>query len=130
MAHFILEYSANLGRADAPLRIDLLFENLQRAATASKLFPMAGIRCRAHRCEHFRVADGNPNYGFVHLQVKLGAGRTDEEKQKAANELFAVLSEHFKTLYESQGLAISFEMTELSATLKFNQNNLRDYLSQ
>ena len=127
MAHFILEYSANLEHT--PLEIDLLLEKLHGAAVDSTLFPLAGIRSRAHRCEHFRVADGNPDYGFVHLQVKIGAGRTEQEKQSAANAFFAVLSEHFRELSESQGLAISFEMTELPVTLKFNQNNLRNYLS-
>ena len=82
MAHFILEYSANLD--STALALNPLFEKLHRAALGTGLFPLAGIRSRAHRCEHFRVADGNPEYSFVHLQVKIGAGRTEEEKQAAA----------------------------------------------
>jgi 5-carboxymethyl-2-hydroxymuconate isomerase len=126
MAHFIIEYSANLEQA--PLAIDRLFEKLHQGALDTGLFPLAGIRSRAHRCEHFRVADGNSDYGFVHLQVKIGAGRTDEEKQSAANVFFAILSDHLKALHDNQGMAISFEMTELPVTLKYNQNNLRNYL--
>jgi len=40
-----------------------------------------------------------------------------------------VLTEHLSAIYESQGLAISFELTELPVH-KFNQNNLRDYLAK
>lgn len=126
MAHFIFEYSANL-KTEA-LGFDELFSKLHTAAIATELFPLAGIRSRAHCCEDFRVADGNPDYGFVHLQVKLGAGRSESEKSSAAESFFAVLSEHLEPLYQQQGLAISFEMTELPTTLKYNKNNLRDYL--
>lgn len=126
MAHFILEYSANLDTNT--LALDKLLEHLVQAAVDTGLFPLAGIRSRAHRCEHFRVADGSPDYGFVHLHVKLGTGRTEEEKKAAAKAFFDTLSTHLQPLYEQQGLAISFEMTELPATLKYNQNNLRDYM--
>ena len=127
MAHFILEYSANLGQT--ALALDLLFEKLHQTALDTALFPLAGIRSRAHRCGHYRIADGNPEFSFVHLQFKVGAGRTEQEKQIAAKAIFDTLSAHLQTLYEQQGLAISFEMTELPVTLKYNQNNLRDYLA-
>ena len=126
MAHLIMEYSANLGD---DLDIPQLLAALTDAAMATTVFPMAGIRCRAHRCEHYRIADGNPEFGFVHLLVKLGAGRTDEQKQGAAKAIFDALCAALDPIYDRQGLAVSFEMTELPATLKFNHNNLRDYLA-
>lgn len=127
MAHFILEYSSNLDSQSLALKA--LFEKLHAAAVESKLFPLAGIRSRAHRCEDFRVADGNPAYGFVHLQVKIGTGRSDEEKESATQLFFDTLCQHLQGIYDHQGLAISFEMTELPAVLKCNQNNLRSYLN-
>lgn len=126
MAHFILEYSANLKPDE--LDLNTLFEKLHQAALATKLFPLAGIRSRAHRCEHFRIADGDATYGFVHLHVKLGAGRSDAEKKAAAESFFDVLGSHLNPIYEQQGLAISFEMNELPSILKYNKNNLRNYV--
>ncbi len=126
MPHFIMEYSANL---DDKLEIPLLFEKLAEAAVATGVFPLAGIRCRAHRCEDYRVADGNPDFGFVHLHVKLGTGRTEQEKEGAAKAVFDTLSAYLQPLYDQSGLAISFEMTELPVSLKYNQNNLRDYIA-
>ena len=127
MAHLILEYSANL---DENLHIQALFENLIETAVATTLFPLAGIRCRAHRSEQYRIADGNPDFGFVHLHVRIGRGRSEEEKHSAAKALFDCLTDHLQKLYEQQGLAISFEMTELPESLKYNQNNLRNYLAK
>lgn len=127
MPHFILEHSGNL--TDEMLELDTLFAHLVDNAVATGIFPLAGIRCRAHRCEHFRVADGTKTFGFVHLNVRIGAGRSEDDKAKSAKILFDVLTEHLSALYDNQGLAISFELTELPAH-KFNKNNLRDYLAQ
>lgn len=127
MAHFILEYSENL--AGKSLDLDALFAQLIEEAVGTGIFPLAGIRCRAHKCEHFRVADGSADFGFVHLNVRIGSGRSEDDKARAAKVLFGVLSEHLSVIYDSQGLAISFELTELPAH-KFNQNNLRDYLAK
>lgn len=127
MPHFILEHSANL--TDESLDLDVLFKRLIDEAVATGIFPLAGIRCRAHNCEHFRIADGTPSFAFVHLNVRIGSGRSEEQKASAAKVLFAVLSEHLSAIYESQGLAISFELTELPVH-KFNQNNLRDHLTK
>ncbi|WP_339671025.1 5-carboxymethyl-2-hydroxymuconate Delta-isomerase [Dasania marina] len=127
MPHFILEHSTNID--DELLALDQLFEKLHNAALATKLYPLAGIRSRAHRCDNFRVANGNPNYAFLHLQVKIGAGRSDEEKQSSAQAFFKVLSEHLAPIQQQQGLGISFELNELPEVLKYNLNNLREHLS-
>ena len=126
MAHFIVEYSANLDEN----RLDLngLFAKLHRAAVKTKLLPLAGLRSRAYRCEHFYVADGASQFGFVHLEFKLSSGRCPEKKQLIADALFATLTDHLQHIYDTQGLAISFEMSELPA-IKANKNNLRDYLT-
>lgn len=125
MAHFILEYSDNL--ADKGLDLERLFTRLIDEAVGTGIFPLAGIRCRAHNCEHFRIADGTQTFGFVHLNVRIGSGRSEEEKARASKVFFDVLSNHLSVIYNSQGLAISFELIELSSH-KFNKNNLRDYL--
>ncbi|MEM5550180.1 hypothetical protein WNY63_05480 [Pseudoalteromonas neustonica] len=127
MPHFILEHSGNL--TSESLNLDALFTRLIDEAVGTGIFPLAGIRCRAHNCEHFRIADGTDSFGFVHLHVRIGSGRTEEQKASAAKALFAVLTEHLSAIYESQGLAISFELSELPSH-KFNQNNLRDYLTK
>lgn len=146
MAHFIVEYSSNLVKqvslsknsgegngaevdeAKDVLDLDTLFSTLIDEAVASGVFPLAGIRCRAHRCEHYKIADGTPSFGFVHLNVRIGAGRTEQEKDQVSTLFFKVLSDHLSSLYSKQGLALSFELTELPHH-KFNQNNLRKYLA-
>ena len=126
MAHFVLEYSDNLGQDDDS--IQNLFSALHQAAAETKLFPFKGIRSRAYCCKQYRMADGNPQHGFAHLQFLLGTGRTMDEKQGAADLFFEVFTSHFSTNYEEHGIALSFEMKELEPVLKFNKNNIQDHL--
>lgn len=126
MAHFVLEYSDNLSQDD--LSIQTLFESLHKAAVDSGIFPLKGVRSRAYCCSQYRMADGNPEHGFAHLEVKLGAGRSMEDRKKIADIFFNIFCEHFALQTAQRGMAISFEMRELEPVLKFNKNNVQDFL--
>lgn len=126
MAHFVLEYSSNLD--SDTLALQALFRKLHDSAAASGIFPLKGIRSRAYCCEHYRLADGNPEHAFVHLQVLVGAGRDEATRQRVAEEFFALLQQHLAPLFAQRGLALSFELKELEPVLKFNKNNIQDYL--
>lgn len=126
MAHFILEYSSN-NDTDS-LNLQALFTKLHSAALETGFFPYKGIRSRAYECQDFRIADGNPNHVFVNLQVLMGAGRTQEQRELAAQSFFKVLEEHYVPLFNHRGVALSFELKELEVKTKFNKNNIKDYL--
>ncbi len=126
MAHFILEYSTNLPH-DKLDPVGLLGK-LVDAAVATGVFPRAGCRGRTHPCAEYYVADGRETFAFVHLQVRLGAGRPTSAKAQAQAALVGVLKDHLAELYDTQGLAISIELVELP-THKANLNNLRHYLT-
>lgn len=122
MAHFIYEYSANLptGQLDLPG----LMEKMHSAAADSGVFPLAGMRSRAIRCEDFRVGDGNPEHGFVNLSMKVGRGRDLATRLAMGGTLFDILVEHLQPIFASRGLAVSFEMRELEEHVKFNHKNI------
>lgn len=126
MAHFILEYSDNLSRDT--LALQGLFAKLHQAAQDTGLFPLKGIRSRAYACHDYRMADGKPDYCFMHLTVLLGAGRSMAEREAAARAFFQVYSDHFDSCFAERGVAMSFEMKELEPVLKYNRNNIQDYL--
>lgn len=126
MAHFILEYSSNLNKS--AIDISGLFEKLHHCVVNTGLFPIAGLRSRAYPSEDYRVADGNPNFGFAHLKFHIGPGRSDHDKENALSLLTDIIKDHFNPIIKKQGIAISFEITELPQTLRVNINNLRNYL--
>lgn len=126
MAHFVLEYSDNIEKDK--LALQDLFASLHETAVSSGLFPLKGVRSRAYACHDYRMADGNPAHVFVHLSVLIGAGRSQDERKSASKSFFDVLSNHFGTLFDGRGVALSFELKELEAVTRFNKNNIQDYL--
>jgi 5-carboxymethyl-2-hydroxymuconate isomerase len=123
--HIVVEYSANIrDRIDLPGLIDAL----HATAIATGVFPAGGTRTRAAERAHYRIADGHPDNGFVHVAMTIGAGRDPATKQRAAQAVFDALVAHLAPLYDSSPLGLSLELRESDPALSFKRNNLHDYV--
>ena len=81
MPHFIAECTDNIReQADLPG----LFAKVNEALAATGIFPIGGIRSRAHWLDTWQMADGRQDYAFVHMTLKIGAGRSLESRQEIA----------------------------------------------
>ena len=127
MAHAIVEYSANLEE-----KIDLkgLVDEVHDACIKTGVFPLSGMRTRAARREIYKIADGNLDACFVHLQLKLGPGREEAIKKKAMEEIFESLTLYVKSLYDTSPVALSIEIFELPTVLRINKHNLNNYIAK
>ena len=122
MPHFIVEYTANLEQdGDLPGLLKKVNEIL---IAQGGVFPIGGIRSRAIRLEHYRMADGQADYAFVHAQLKIGAGRDEATKQRVGDALFDMMKAHFAALYEKRYLALSMEIGEFSEAGTWKHNNV------
>lgn len=127
MPHQIIEYSANL----APeLDIDGLVAVLHETAAGIDAFPPAGLRTRAGKREHYRVADNHPDNAFVHVVLRIAHGRSLTVQKAAGDKIFAALCDYLAPIQSKSPLAISFEMQEIDPDRRWKKNNLRDYLEQ
>src|SRR5688572_7388055 len=127
MSHMTLEYSANLhaGGDFGSLCRKLAQFMVQLEADGKAIFPPGGVRVRALPCEDFCIADGSQaDAGFVHANLKIGAGRSDAAKQATCNGLFEIMKTHFAKQFASQGLALSLELNEFSEAGTLKHNNL------
>ena len=121
MPHFIAECTDNIReQADLPG----LFAKVNEALAATGIFPLGGIRSRAHWLDTWQMADGRHDYAFVHMTLKIGAGRSLESRQQVGEMLFALIKDHFAALMADRYLALSFELDELHPTLNYKQNNV------
>lgn len=127
MPHFVVEYTDNI-RNEARIP-ELLRKANQVFIAQGGVFPLGGIRSRAIELHDYAIADCAGDYAFVHCNLKIGAGRTAEEKKKAFDELFAMMTEHFRPLYESRPFALSMEVGEFSEAGTYKYNNLHRRLS-
>ena len=121
MPHFIAECTDNIReQADLPG----LFAKVNEALAATGIFPIGGIRSRAHWLDTWQMADGRHDYAFVHMTLKIGAGRSLESREAVGEMLFALIKAHFANLMAARYLALSFELDELHPTLNYKQNNV------
>ena len=72
MPHLTIEYTANL---EPQLQLPQLIDALHRVAAGIEAFPLAGLRTRAERRDHYRIADGHVDNAFVHLTLRLAASK-------------------------------------------------------
>lgn len=121
MPHFIAECTDNI-REQANL--PELFSTVNNALAGTGIFPLGGIRSRAIWLDTWQMADGKHDYAFVHMTLKIGAGRSLEDRQKVGEMLFALIKEHFAQLMADRYLAISFTMEELDTVLNYKNNNV------
>jgi len=127
LPHLIIEYSANL---DGRLALDSLLDALYDTALETGVFPVGGLRIRAHRVEHYRIADRHPENAFVHVTALIGHGRPLDVRERVSRMLFGTLSEALDSLYRAMPLAISFTLQEFHPQLNFKRNNLHEHVER
>ncbi|MCA1401811.1 5-carboxymethyl-2-hydroxymuconate Delta-isomerase [Bradyrhizobium sp. BRP56] len=125
MPHFTLEYSANL---DDLVDMSATVELVRKAAVETGIFPLGGIRVRAVRCEHYAIADGRKNYGFLDMVLRLGAGRDLATRKKAGEHIFKALSAHLDPVFANSKFALSFDMQINDKETSWKRNNIHDAL--
>ena len=125
MPHFHIEYSANL---EEVVDMGQLCEAIRKEAAMIDAFPMPGIRVRATRTDHYAIADGNPNHGFIDLSVRIREGRSEAVKEDAIARIFAVLQAHVASAMTSHSIALSAELRDINAALSPKFGTIRAHL--
>ena len=125
MPHFTIEYSANLDK-----RVDMskVVEVVRKAAVETGIFPLGGIRVRAIRCEHYAIGDGNPQFSFMDLVLRLGEGRDLSTRKKAGEHIFRALSAYLDPVFAGCKFALSFDMQINEAETSWKRNNIHEAL--
>jgi 5-carboxymethyl-2-hydroxymuconate isomerase len=125
--HLIVEYSANLGEI---LDLDSLLDRMHATAVESGMFPLGGIRIRAYKSEHYRIADCAPDNAFVHITAIVGAGRSLDRREQVSKTLFEAVCAELEPIASASPLAISFTMREFDSVLNLKKNNLHEYVNR
>ncbi len=123
MPHIIAEYSANL---EDTLDVAGLVADLHQAAIDSQVAELVGIRTRAVRREHFRVADGSPANGFVHITARLRRGRPEAVRQALGAALLAAADKRLTNVYPAHPIGLTVEVQEIDPDMTFRRNTLRE----
>ena len=127
MPHIIIEHSANL--ADLT-DMDALVAEVHRAALDDGLPALDALRTRATPRDHYRIADGDPAYGFVYVTARIGPGREPEAIQRFLTRIVDTVDEVLAPLQSDHPVAISAEVQLIDPTMRINRNHIRTHLAQ
>jgi len=115
MPHLVILYTPKL---DAVSDLTALCRALAdtmlavRDEDGKQVFPTGGTRVLAYPAAHYAVADGKGDYGFVYLNLRMAAGRSDATKKRAGDALLARARDHFGTLFERQAVGMTLQIDE------------------
>jgi 5-carboxymethyl-2-hydroxymuconate isomerase len=127
MPHLNIEYSANL---EEVLDVQGLVDTIHETALETGIFPLGGVRTRAEARKYYRIANGDPSAGYIHMLVRIGSGRDFEVRRAAGEKIFAALCDFTDELYRSRPLALSFELHEIPPDMAWRKNNLHELLKK
>ena len=85
MPHLTLEYTANLD-----FEIQPLLARLHSELVATGAINLKGLKSRAVRHSEYRIADGNPDYAFVQVNLLIKEGRPPEVQREFAQRVMTV----------------------------------------
>ena len=125
MPHLMIDYSVNV---EPDVDIGALCDTLRDVAASIDAFPLAGVKVRAVRVDHYSIADGNPEHGFIDISVRIREGRDMETKQDAAQKLFDAANEFVADVMQRRSLALSLELRDIDAALSPKSGSIRKYL--
>jgi len=120
MPHVILEYTANM----EPFEVQPLLAQLHDEIAATGAVNLKGLKSRAIRLTDYRLADGDEDYAFVHVQMWIRHGRSHETKQEIAQRAMAVLEEAFGHRRQDGFLSLSVDVQELAEGIALTRHNI------
>ncbi|MDZ7938491.1 MAG: 5-carboxymethyl-2-hydroxymuconate Delta-isomerase [Rhodoferax sp.] len=115
MPHMVILYTANLDReTDMSALCRTLADTMLsvRDEAGKAVFPTGGVRVLAYPAAHSAVADGQGDYGFVYLNLRMTAGRSAAVKQQMGDALTAATGAHFAELLARKPLGITLQIDE------------------
>jgi len=86
MPHCVIEYAAEVSEQ---VSIDALMAAVHDAAFSTGLFPEYDIKTRAMAFDQYRTGQTDDN--FVHVNVHLLSGRSDEQKADLSEKVLAAI---------------------------------------
>ena len=115
MPHLVILYTPQL---DAETDMTALCRTLADTMLAVKdeagkqVFPTGGTRVLAYPAAHHAVADGQRDYAFAYLNIRMARGRSDAVKKQAGDALLAAAKAHLAPVFERRLLGLTLQIDE------------------
>jgi 5-carboxymethyl-2-hydroxymuconate isomerase len=115
MPHLVILYTANF---EVETDITVLCRSLAdamltvRDENSKQVFPTGGVRVFAYPAPHYSVADGERDYSFMYLNLRMGRGRAPAVKQHAGEILLATAKAHLEPIFNGRYIGLTLQIDE------------------
>lgn len=110
MPHIILEYSNNANIKDLTQDFFVQIHNILEQKLPTNL---SNCRSRAICHDDFLVGKNGNNNGFIHLQVAILKGRSNELLHNIGTEIMVLMQNHFSKNNFARNIQLSVEIRDL-----------------
>lgn len=110
MPHLTLEYSSNIIEQD---NFTFLFQQCHKLLAEKLPTELASCKSRAFECKTFLVGDGHVSNAFIHVDLKVMPGRTQDNLQNIGQNLMELFTNHFLHSMKKLNLQITLEVSDL-----------------
>lgn len=117
MPHCIILYTPNIEtKSDLSRLCRVLADEMLTVLDESskQVFPTGGTRVLAYPATHCAVADGQRDYAFIYINVRMGLGRSDAVKKAAGDRLLSRAKEHLMPLFAQELVGLTLQIDESS----------------
>jgi 5-carboxymethyl-2-hydroxymuconate isomerase len=120
MPHLVILYTPDLDRpaseggSDMTALCRALADTMLacRDEAGTQVFPTGGVRVLAYPAAHSAVADGQGDYGFVYLNLRMGRGRSAAVHADVGQALEATVKSHFAPLLATRHIGVTLQIDE------------------
>lgn len=127
MPHLVVLYSPNIEAATdmrALCRQMSATMLAQRDEAGKQVFPTGGTRVLAFAATHHVVADGQDDYAFVYLNLRMAKGRSSGVHQQIGEALIGAVRAHFAPIFDQQLLGVTLQIDEGHEVFDAKHSNL------
>ena len=121
-----IEYSAGL---ETRTDVAEVCRQTHAAMIACGVFPVAGIRVRAHKADCSLVADGLAENDFLAMTLSVGAGRAPDVLKAAGQMVFAAAQQALAGPLATRHFALSLEIRIIDPELSWKDTPIHARLS-
>jgi 5-carboxymethyl-2-hydroxymuconate isomerase len=113
MPHLVILYSDNL---DAQADMNALCRSLADTLLAqcddagAPVFPPGGTRVLAYPSPRYAIADGQHDYAFAYLNLRMGRGRGEAVQQRIGEALLAAAQAFFEPVQARRLVGVTLQI--------------------
>lgn len=133
MPHLVVLYTNNLDREVDMNRFCRRMADTMLAArdeAGAQVFPTGGTRVFAMPAAYFAVADGQRDYAFLYLNLRMGRGRSELVRTRVGEALLAAAKDELAEVFARRLLGVTLQVDQGDESYGAKHSNIHPLFSK